>query len=524
MQRALRLIQILFCALFGGIIVLLFGYSTQSYTLKVNFGVSNIWLLFCIFLFVLLVYLLIRVLSKRFTDGYLSAIRKYYSHKTVIYTTSVLFLIQIGIAVSIMFLPGWDAGAVFGAAYAKVDNQLVDYSHYFSLYPNNLFLLWIYMKVIKLFQMVFGSVGLSGCMLSLIVLNCVISSLTAILVFRTVHMLTGRNLLSWIGWFLYALIAGISPWFLIPYSDAVGIIFPILILYLYIKPQQREWLRWTLIGACFYIGLRIKPTSAIIFIAIVGVEFITKLRHNVEWRKFFCALIALAATVAVIHACYTILLVPSLNININKAKAFGPIHFIKMGMNDQTDGVYLEEDVTFSASFKHRSEQDAANIEVIKKRMENYGFTGFLSFLARKALINFNNGSFGWWQEGTFYVVPLNLNTAITPWLTSYYYLDGERYHVFLNISQALWLATVVGTFLFSFNGRSQTQNKQKYVSAVRLCLIGLVVYVMLFEARSRYLYTHLPIFIVSAVLGYQTAIAKANQMLKRTPQTQESI
>lgn len=58
---------------------------------------------------------------------------------------------------------------------------------------------------------------------------------------------------------------------------------------------------------------------------------------------------------------------------------------------------------------------------------------------------------------------------------------------------------------------------KQKVVAAERkvlsLSLIGIALFVTLFEARARYLYTFVPIFIVTSVIGYWNLFEKIRQI-----------
>ena len=44
------------------------------------------------------------------------------------------------------------------------------------------------------------------------------------------------------------------------------------------------------------------------------------------------------------------------------------------------------------------------------------------------------------------------------------------------------------------------------------LCLIGVIVMVMLFECRARYLYGNVPIFILAAAIGFRDAAARLHR------------
>lgn len=504
LQQADSWIRRLFFATFGSIIILLLFFSSTDHFLKVDHRLSNGLMLVLGLVAASIGYLLFRILARLVDSHNAQLLHKLQGRWTVIFASVLLISVQLMIALSIMFKTGWDAGTVFDFAYKKVDNQLADYSRYFSLYPNNLFLAWLYVRIIRLHQTIFGSLSLHGCIFALIVLNSAVSGATAILVYRVIKLLTKSSLMAWLGWIGYALVVGFSPWFLIPYSDALGILFPILMLYLYTRPTRNESVRWMLIGACAYIGFRIKPTTAILLIAILSVELVASIGRMPDWRRVLRAAALFITTLVLLQASYALLMVPSLGLTLNKEKSMGPVHFIKMGLNDETDGVFLDEDVQFSESFESKGAQNAANFKVIKDRLDDFGFQGYGEFLTRKALVNFNNGSFGWGAEGSFVVMPVNRSTRATHHLMSYYYPFGEDHHLFLTVSQVLWLMVLFGAFLLGFNRKYPSLREQKIIAAIRLSLIGLVVYVMLFEARARYLYTFLPIFLVAALVGFQ--------------------
>ena len=51
----------------------------------------------------------------------------------------------------------------------------------------------------------------------------------------------------------------------------------------------------------------------------------------------------------------------------NEANAFPLTHFLMMGMNPETKGVYYEDDVMYTASFIGKEEKIKANLEMVKK-------------------------------------------------------------------------------------------------------------------------------------------------------------
>ena len=84
------------------------------------------------------------------------------------------------------------------------------------------------------------------------------------------------------------------------------------------------------------------------------------------------------------------------------------------------------------------------------------------------------------------------------PFLKSVYYEDGSRHEWFQNWSQTVWMLILAGCFL-SFFDRKNDGNSPAGPAAL-LALMGLTLFVLLFEARARYLYCYVPVFVLLSV------------------------
>ena len=86
----------------------------------------------------------------------------------------------------------------------------------------------------------------------------------------------------------------------------------------------------------------------------------------------------------------------------------------------------------------------------------------------------------------------------------NFYYGDGEYYHIFKYITQGTWLL-----ILFLLIGNIFERNLTNKIRVIYLALIGLFLFESIFEARSRYLYIYIPIFIVIATFGLENMYRK---------------
>jgi len=170
-----------------------------------------------------------------------------------------------------------------------------------------------------------------------------------------------------------------------------------------------------------------------------------------------------------------------------------------MGLNNITDGGYLSDDAGKSMSFRSTKERKEENIVVIKERLKEYGIVGLLKHQIKKTLVTYNDGTFAWSQEGSFYWRVNEEKSKIERFFRNIYYETGSNHSIFKYIVQGAWLTILVMQSLNTFIKRKDMDNN---VRVILLSLIGLFIFESIFEARARYLYTYVPIFIISGMIG----------------------
>ena len=177
-------------------------------------------------------------------------------------------------------------------------------------------------------------------------------------------------------------------------------------------------------------------------------------------------------------------------------KKIGLTHFLMMGLNEETNGVWSGSDVSFSASFPNREFRIKNNLEECKKRLNNLKFSGTVKHLRNKILVNFNDGTFFFGEEGNFYVSYYWNEFRMNRFVTDFAYSTGKYYIYVSSIRHAVWLFILL-LLLFCY---SKKNNRE--ILVIQLSLIGLVLFEILFEARSRYLFIYVPYFIILAIFA----------------------
>lgn len=507
-------IKIIFTFMIAVVLILMLFFQSTEYMCKVEFLYSNIVLLTGVVILLFFLWVVFHAAS-----NFKYKLRMLPYGRIVKISAFCLLILQMYLACNICFFAGWDAGTVLKAAktiafgdISKLDNN------YFSTYPNNIFLASVYAFILKLNRAV-GIFSAKQQILSLIFVNCVFSTVSCVLIYKILCRFL-NEMYAFAGFLLGVLAFGVSPWVTVYYSDSAGLLFPILLLWLYLLPAdgRKRVFRYLSIVLVGIIGYSIKPQTVIILIAFVLMDFIYYIQSR-DTKKI--VLNCLAVLIGLILAGISFRVLDNVyekeGFEINKEAAYGMPHFFMMGLNEERNGVFAGEDTSFSKKYKTKAERRKANLELAGERLKNFGAFGYVKHLAKKLLVTYNDGTYAWGQEGTFFKTYYDeVNTRAAPVLRGVYYPGGKYYKVWAAISQAVWLMILLlclcsGVCVVktensktedSKNENSKNIYKSKIISILYLSIIGLTLFELLFECRARYLYTYIPIYCITSISG----------------------
>lgn len=406
----------------------------------------------------------------------------------------VFFIMLLITTYHYYFYTDWDVGYQIipnSLAVATDDYNSVD-NYYLSLYPNNILIIFLFSSLIKIAAIL----HISNWYMVLITFQCFIYASVSVLVYETSKRLLDRKIYALLAYIIYLFIVGISPWVVIPYSDSVGLLFPISILFVYLKIKETEdskiqLLFLSLLVVLMYFGYRIKPQIGIITIAISIIECLyvlsnwIKLKSNPvqlkKWLEILMKKTCVILVVLVISVFSMNLITQACHIYVDTERSFGAEHFLMMGMNAERLGIYSQDDVNFSASFSTKEERKSATLIEIKDRINEHGAKGLVNLAIAKVLTTYNDGSFAWTHEGYFFIETFNHGISkIRCFFENFYYRDGQYQNYFYNFVQSQWIAIL---FLSIFSVFSKKDAK---VNTLMLTVIGLTLFEILFEARAR--------------------------------------
>lgn len=479
------------------IMLILLFLSHIDYNRKQPFLLSNLSLLGIGALIFAVTFFLYKTLKN------VISISDHLKENIIYFLTVALFLLSTYIISNIYFTSGWDSNIIIkNARYLSTENYKACNTYYYSNYPNNLFVTGVYSLLFKI-NSLFGIQHNEELFVAYI--QAALMSVTGLLLFKIVKSISKPSV-AYIAWAVFVLHIGLSPWIGIIYTDASGLILPTTLLYIYFKTQNNSYsiLKWSSIGALVYFGYKIKPQIAIVGIAIMIVDLLQlwklfsldKLKNSL--KNYAALVLAFVISLTV----YSGVISPAIKIEIDSNKTFSIIHFVKMGLNSETDGAYLLSDVEFSRECETQKERKAENLKVIRERLSDYGVGGFAKHTIKKTLVNYGDGTYAWSREGNFYnITRKDVNEFSAPLLKSIFYKGGKYYNYFITFQQFVWV-----NILFCSLGIGLYYIFKKKVnpiiSVMVLSLIGLTIFSTVFEARARYLFIYTPFYVMVAVLG----------------------
>lgn len=493
----------------GILLILIFIDTRVKYNYLNTVKNSNYKYLIIIVLTIMVCLILMKLLRKK-KEKIKKFLEKVYKKNKLIISILfvVLFIFQIVTLQNIYFESGWDVNIIYSRVKSFLRNGIIELNTYFQKYPyfsiapNNLFLTNVFVIIGKI-TMFFPRQWHSYLYKILVIIDIILIDLAGIIMVKTIENFTNKKSIKLLGAVLYIAFIGLSPWFMIPYSDTYSIIFPISILYNYTK-KDKKWYNYLMIGLLSYIGYCVKPTNIIMLIAIIIVEIYRSLFEFRDKKKLKQKIkVSVISGIGILIA--IMINITLLNVSkyeIERKYTFSLYHYLMMGINTETTGGWNAKDVENDLLIEDYDERVEHNKEVFLQRLKAMSPKDFCKFYIKKILLNYNDGTLAWGREGSFYRFTNPKKNAVAKVLKNYYYNSGENFYVFTNVMQFLWIFIIV----FFTIGAILRKFDSKY-SVAYLSIIGLTLFTLLFEGRARYLYLYTPIYVILAIMGIEQFI-----------------
>lgn len=410
--------------------------------------------------------------------------------------TVIEFLSLVLISHNYYFITGWDTFAVYcGAENIAAGTPEGINAGYFSVNPNNKLITLIFGQVMKLVR---KFAGLNNNYFACIIFQCFLFAVSGYLVYRIAGMLTDLKG-AVISYIVYTLFIGLSPWVTVPYSDGLGLIFPLVVMYFIMLAYKcdKTIIKSLLTAAAFATGgfaYKIKPQLFIVLIAVAMIYIANNFKKLKNKKGIIVMASAAVGTVAGFAA--AIMLLSTFPIETDKNMEKDIWYFLCTGANSDADGICNIEDQDFHYSFNDSSERKPAFRERYFNRLKENGFAGTWDLLKRKSLLNYNDGTFGWYNEGEFVIEMIYPDKMpLRNLLGGLFYSDGKLYQSYKCTVQAVWLSIMLLNVLLIFS-----KGKKHGLNEIMLSIVGLSIFELIFECRARYLFCYAPFYLIGAV------------------------
>lgn len=412
---------------------------------------------------------------------------------------------------------GWDARVAMSLArslHAGRPLSAGDYD-YLSLYPNNIPLI----AIDRLGADVGGWLGLAP--------DAVLITLTGVCIAATLyaaHLLVvpvagrGPALLTQL---VVLALVGVSPWVSVPYTDLYAMPFVVggiaLVLAALRRPDVGGRVVLGLLGVtCVAIAYAIKTTPAVVIVALAVVALVGLAPPGVEGMPTGPRrVVPVLATVAVGAALFVAVGVAApaaagASAGIDAARirpdATAPVTWwVANGMDEQTTpggvtsyGTYRREMVEAIEGRTPAEMTDYAR-GYIADRWDERGALGMVAFYANKAAWNWGDGMFWAWGEGPDSLPgTVRVTGPVATAVSSVNGFHGEHYRLRADLTQGLWLSVLLVAGAGLLRARPGVE-----VLTLAVTVLGIAAFTLVFQGRSRYLFTFVPVVVALAACAH---------------------
>lgn len=413
----------------------------------------------------------------------------------------VVSLLQIIVLKQLSVAPGWDFGMVFSNAKAFVYTGVREinvYPEYFQFFPNNIMLFVFEVIFIKI-----GSLFHIEAIYSVYIMNIVFIDMALLLLYLTIRKISNSKnaMFGLILTFFFLSLFLYTP---IIYSDTMTLFIPVGFVYLFsLKDDKkviskRNIIIFILIGILLFLGKELKITSLIIFIALTMGYFIVKFKLI----KF----VNIGISLSVLIICELLFKITIVNndkfqFQVNDYGSVPVTHWVMMGVEDidadnsgrNSYGGYNEADYKLTESFATGKDAIKFNLTETMNRINKMGVGGYANYLIKKSVNT--------WTDGYYFSnIKLSINSNHQgSLLYKLLIANSKSADIFRTISQGIQYAFII-TLLMNCILKIKSNKSFDYL---KLTLIGLVIFFLLWENRSRYIFNFIPVFILIIVDSY---------------------
>lgn len=354
------------------------------------------------------------------------------------------------------------------------DGVIEQHRNYLAVYPNNHMLVLIIALCYKITYVLTGQI--SNTLPTL--LNIAALNLSYVIMCRIARLLYApeKALVCAVRGLMFIPLITYAPFF---YTDPLCMPFVTGSAYIYVKwlgqheenGSEKKYFPLIICALLLALGYKIKGSAAILLIAIFADIVIKQQGFRNRIRPICMMLLTFIAVCSLI--CHTSAGLLGLSKEELCRYKFPMIHWVMMSADG--NGGYNAEDFFYTYSVEGYCNKVAADKERLTEKLEEQGAVGFISHLEKKLTYT--------WRDGTY--------------MSGYYHKDSKLlnssvFRVFAEILHFSLLLSMLKGYLSKIRTKNDEMTKAFFL---KICHMGLLVFLLIWEARCRYLVSYFLLF-----------------------------
>lgn len=438
-----------------------------------------------------------------------------------IFIAILLLILQVLLFLKVLTPIGWDAFEITNSAEYGMYN-----GDYFVRHTNNLFmqiLLSDYLKIMKLLPLL-------SPLRKMELLNLFFVDASILMAVMTAKKIYGQKAADRV-FACAVLLIGFHPTLSTIYSDTLAMPFPVGVLFFLayavhgasgtdVPCKKAYWAKFKkalcmfMAGVFGIFGYYIKPTVLIIYIAM-GILIFLRLQKTKLPKQILLLTISFALGCGTAAAAIYVREAPvkkALKEQYPDIIPLGILHYMGLGLSSLEDdpsgyGGWNEPEVAWTQQHIGNDDYAQEAMAHIGTRISNYGPVGYPGHLFNKLVWAGSDGTFFYGMEGEFHIEEQAPQNTLRGLLQNGFYIETSFYQDwFSSWMQGVWLMICTMSMLSVLR-----RSERIYSSAAKLSVLGLFLFLLLFENRSRYLFLYLPVLIIAleSEISWKTAFSR---------------
>ncbi len=428
----------------------------------------------------------------------------------------ILWMIWIGIQIIYIYTTfsqtGSDAYVINYYAYWISQKELENFFYgYFARYQNNIGLVWI-LHLFYAFVNNFISLAFEDTWLLLAVLAAIFADIAIYFTVKFSSAYLGKEY-DGLAFVFSCLLIGLSEEGSIFYSDIVSLWTVPCFFYLLTKTSQLDMVGkqtfkyYIIMGVVLGIGGWLKPQVLICFIAYAIFKIFSK--DSVKKKVYAILLVGSIVLMSrfLLSTLSDMWFQATLPEQLGDSQQYMDdykypmIHWLNMGVNYEAMGAYNFDDDEYTESIKGLENKKAALTESLIDRLQSHTMKEWCQYLNNKVISGLQNGSFS--QEYVWKGELLNKeqNSCV---LQKYFVAANDEYYNCLGIIiQTVYLLCMFGVAVVVWK-KDDKLYENPVLDVGTISLLGIIIFLAIFERNIRYFYTYIPVIIVLGISSWK--------------------